>query len=137
MQLLFFSTDILINFRTAIIDDGELIQAPWPVASKYLRGWFVLDLVATIPYELLLTALFPSTFNSKALAWAQLPRFVRFLRLVRERVLHRSCAPGTVSCCLFPSADPLHAHDPRAEVTETCGTPSRDRRVRKPCGEAR
>lgn len=48
---MFFVLDILVNFRTAVLDDGELVQRPAAVAVRYLRGWFALDLVATIPYD--------------------------------------------------------------------------------------
>ena len=51
---MFFTVDMLVNFRTAIIDDGELIEKPREVAFSYIKGWFVLDLIATVPYELIL-----------------------------------------------------------------------------------
>ena len=39
--------DIAVNFRTAVLDDGDLEQDPSAVAWRYLQGWFALDLVTT------------------------------------------------------------------------------------------
>ena len=50
-----FVVDILINFRTTYIDveSGRLISQPSKVAIHYLKGWFFVDLLAALPFELL------------------------------------------------------------------------------------
>jgi len=53
-QDIFFIVDLFLNFRTAILDDGELIQEPKQVARKYAKTWFAVDLIATIPYDRIL-----------------------------------------------------------------------------------
>lgn len=50
-----FVVDILINFRTTFVNtNDEVVSGPWQIAVHYLRGWFVIDLVAAIPFDLLL-----------------------------------------------------------------------------------
>ena len=48
---IFFLFDIAVNFRTAFIQDGELISDPMAVAKNYLRLWFWLDAVSSIPFD--------------------------------------------------------------------------------------
>lgn len=50
-----FIIDILINFRTTYVNgNDEVVSHPGKVAVHYLRGWFIIDLVAAIPFDLLL-----------------------------------------------------------------------------------
>lgn len=50
-----FVVDILINFRTTFVNtNDEVVSGPWKIAVHYLRGWFIIDLVAAIPFDLLL-----------------------------------------------------------------------------------
>ena len=49
-----FIADILINFRTTYIHNGEVVTDPQKIARNYLRGWFLVDAVAAIPFDLLL-----------------------------------------------------------------------------------
>jgi hypothetical protein len=38
---------VLINFRTAVIDDqGDVIYAQTKVATTYLTGWFTIDVLS-------------------------------------------------------------------------------------------
>ncbi|KAJ8886687.1 hypothetical protein PR048_012899 [Dryococelus australis] len=50
-----FIVDILINFRTTYVNNNdEVVSHPGRIAVHYLRGWFLIDLVAAIPFDLLL-----------------------------------------------------------------------------------
>ena len=50
-----FIIDIFINFRTTFVDDNdEVVSHPCRIAVHYLKTWFVIDLVAAIPFELLI-----------------------------------------------------------------------------------
>lgn len=50
-----FIIDILINFRTTYVNAADEVESdPAKIAMHYLRGWFVIDLVAAIPFDLLL-----------------------------------------------------------------------------------
>lgn len=47
--------DILINFRTTFVNgQDEVVSHPGRIAIHYLTGWFLIDLVAAIPFDLLL-----------------------------------------------------------------------------------
>ena len=49
-----FIADILINFRTTFVHNGEVVSDPQKIAKKYVKGWFFIDAVAAIPFDLLL-----------------------------------------------------------------------------------
>ncbi|XP_013793037.1 potassium voltage-gated channel subfamily H member 2-like, partial [Limulus polyphemus] len=50
-----FIIDILINFRTTYVNTNEeVVSLPGRIAAHYLRGWFLIDVVAAIPFDLLL-----------------------------------------------------------------------------------
>ena len=47
-----FVIDILVNFNTAFEKDGHLISSRKKISLRYLKTWFVVDLIAIIPFEL-------------------------------------------------------------------------------------
>lgn len=49
-----FIADILINFRTTFLHNGEVVMDPHKIAKNYVKGWFLIDAVAAIPFDLLL-----------------------------------------------------------------------------------
>lgn len=50
-----FIIDIFINFRTTFVDDNdEVVSNPCRIAIHYFKTWFIIDLVAAIPFELLI-----------------------------------------------------------------------------------
>ena len=51
IQVIFFLIDILLNFHTAYYEDGVLIFDRSKVTKHYLKGWFIADLLASLPYE--------------------------------------------------------------------------------------
>ena len=54
---LLFLIDIAINFRTAYHDNrGHIVIETRKIALHYFRGWFLIDLFASIPFELLIFA---------------------------------------------------------------------------------
>ena len=49
----FFFCDIIINCITPIIDErGAVITDSKDIFYNYLKGWFIIDLFATMPFEL-------------------------------------------------------------------------------------
>lgn len=69
---IFFSIDIVINFRTAFYERGQLIDDPKIVAKKYLYGWFLFDFLAAFPFEILVMSSSSAELTTAA-------RMVRFL----------------------------------------------------------
>ena len=50
-----FIIDIFINFRTTFVDtNDEVVSDPCRVAVNYMKNWFIVDLLAAIPFELLI-----------------------------------------------------------------------------------
>ena len=50
-----FIIDILINFRTTYVNKNDQIVAnPGKIALHYFKGWFLIDVVAAIPFDLML-----------------------------------------------------------------------------------
>jgi len=50
-----FTIDIAINFRTGIVVEGsnsEVVIDAREIRRKYLRGWFFLDLISTVPFDI-------------------------------------------------------------------------------------
>ena len=46
-----FLVDVIINFRTGIHDeDGKVRLEPLVVAKSYLKGWFWVDMISSIPF---------------------------------------------------------------------------------------
>lgn len=50
-----FVLDILVNFRTTVIDDyGNELLEQMEIAKSYLAGAFTIDLLATIPFDVII-----------------------------------------------------------------------------------
>lgn len=47
-----FFPDILLNFRTTYVSrKGEVVSDWRAISVNYLRGWFVVDLLAALPFD--------------------------------------------------------------------------------------
>ena len=68
-----FAADIIIHFNTAFRFRHELITDRKAIARRYLKGWFLIDLLATLP----ITWIFISS------KYTALNRIFRFFRLTR------------------------------------------------------
>lgn len=50
-----FIIDIIINFRTTYVNiNDEVVSHPAKIAIHYFKGWFLIDMVAAIPFDLLI-----------------------------------------------------------------------------------
>lgn len=48
-----FLTDVIVNFRTTYVDNtGHVVSHPPSIVRNYITGWFVIDLLAALPYEI-------------------------------------------------------------------------------------
>jgi hypothetical protein len=83
----FFFFDICANFRTAIVNDKEeLIFSQRAIASKYVSGkWFYIDLVSTIPWELMFVSLNTESTRTvfKLLSCVKMVRLLRLSKFFR------------------------------------------------------
>ncbi|KDO25671.1 hypothetical protein SPRG_08970 [Saprolegnia parasitica CBS 223.65] len=50
----FFGVDILLTLRLAFVDprSGVVVRDPRDIARRYLRGWFLFDVLVTLPWDL-------------------------------------------------------------------------------------
>lgn len=47
-------TDIVLNFRTTFVSKKGEVVSDWKlIALNYIRSWFVVDLLAALPFDLL------------------------------------------------------------------------------------
>lgn len=46
-----FAFDIILNFRMAYTNGHVLVTSPGLMASHYLKGWFTIDLLSTVPFD--------------------------------------------------------------------------------------
>ncbi|XP_074661271.1 voltage-gated inwardly rectifying potassium channel KCNH7-like [Tubulanus polymorphus] len=74
-----FIADILINFRTTYVQSGEVIADPQKIAINYVKGWFLLDAIAAIPFDLLLFG----SGTSDTMTITGVLKTARLLRLLR------------------------------------------------------
>jgi len=80
-----FIIDIIINFRTTYVNSKEeVISNARKIAIHYLKGWFLIDLVAAIPFDLLVQNSSNSPEHTTLVI--NLLKTARLLRLVRVGV---------------------------------------------------
>nr|XP_056711471.1 potassium voltage-gated channel subfamily H member 3 [Euleptes europaea] len=73
-----FILDIVLNFRTTFVSkSGQVVFDPRAIFLHYLTRWFVLDLLAALPFDLLYA------FKVNVYFGAHLLKTVRLLRLLR------------------------------------------------------
>ncbi|XP_050553111.1 potassium voltage-gated channel unc-103-like isoform X3 [Spodoptera frugiperda] len=103
-----FIIDILINFRTTYVNVADEVESdPAKIAMHYLRGWFLIDLVAAIPFDLLLFG----TDTDETTTLIGLLKTARLLRLVRvARKIDRYSEYGTAVLLLLMATFVLIAH---------------------------
>ncbi|KAG7304428.1 Potassium voltage-gated channel sub H member 6-variant 2 [Plutella xylostella] len=103
-----FIVDILINFRTTYVNVADEVESdPAKIAMHYLRGWFLIDLVAAIPFDLLLFG----TDTDETTTLIGLLKTARLLRLVRvARKIDRYSEYGTAVLLLLMATFVLIAH---------------------------
>ncbi|ETL82606.1 hypothetical protein L917_17249 [Phytophthora nicotianae] len=107
----FFFVDILLNFRTAYFDDErKLIYDPRTLFWKYAKGWFLLDLISTVPIDELFQAAVGTSNQTLRLFPTKLLRLFRIARLLKlTRLIKLSRVFGRVrdTVQLSPSTERL------------------------------
>jgi voltage-gated potassium channel len=100
-----FAFDIYLQFTTPIVRGARTITDRRQIARHYMKGWFIIDLLATIPFDLLIPGGAPfSTRLVRTLRLLRLTRVLRVMRLyaVMRRWLHSfSVNPAVVRMLFF------------------------------------
>ncbi|XP_055009087.1 LOW QUALITY PROTEIN: potassium voltage-gated channel subfamily H member 6a [Boleophthalmus pectinirostris] len=105
-----FIVDIVINFRTTYVNQNdEVVSAPWRIATHYFKGWFLIDIVAAIPFDLLIFQ--SGSEEPQTTTLIGLLKTARLLRLVRvARKLDRYSEYGAAVLFLLMCTFALIAH---------------------------
>ncbi|XP_053554356.1 potassium voltage-gated channel subfamily H member 7 [Bombina bombina] len=103
-----FIIDILINFRTTYVNlNEEVVSDPARIAIHYFKGWFLIDMVAAIPFDLLIFG----SGSDETTTLIGLLKTARLLRLVRvARKLDRYSEYGAAVLMLLMCIFALIAH---------------------------
>ncbi|CAO78713.1 Potassium voltage-gated channel unc-103 [Caenorhabditis elegans] len=106
-----FIVDIIINFRTTYVNENDeacqVVSDPGKIATHYFKGWFIIDMVAAVPFDLLLV----STNSDETTTLIGLLKTARLLRLVRvARKLDRYSEYGAAVLLLLMATFALIAH---------------------------
>ncbi|KAH0953108.1 hypothetical protein HN011_004221 [Eciton burchellii] len=110
-----FIVDIIINFRTTFVNSNdEVVSHPIKIAVHYLKGWFIIDLVAAIPFDLLLVGSDTDELGldkDETTTLIGLLKTARLLRLVRvARKIDRYSEYGAAVLLLLMATFALIAH---------------------------
>jgi hypothetical protein len=111
---LFFFVDILLNFRTAYRKGGEDVTNRSSIAHRYLRTLFIVDLLATVPFDALMLGWSGATRSGISIVL--LLRCLRLLRVARLLAIFRRWErqswtnSGSVRIAKFLLVIPLALH---------------------------
>ncbi|XP_032638858.1 potassium/sodium hyperpolarization-activated cyclic nucleotide-gated channel 2 [Chelonoidis abingdonii] len=79
----FFLMDLVLNFRTGIIieDNTDIILDPEKIKKKYLKTWFLVDFVSSIPVDYIFLIV-EKGIDSEVYKTARALRIVRFTKIL-------------------------------------------------------
>ncbi|XP_075764591.1 potassium/sodium hyperpolarization-activated cyclic nucleotide-gated channel 3 isoform X2 [Pelodiscus sinensis] len=81
----FFLADLVLNFRTGIVveDNTEIILDPRTIKRKYLKSWFLVDFISSIPVDyIFLVVDLETQVDSDVYKTARALRIVRFTKIL-------------------------------------------------------
>ncbi|XP_054847427.1 potassium voltage-gated channel subfamily H member 8 [Eublepharis macularius] len=101
-----FIIDIILNFRTTYVSkSGQVIFEARSICIHYVTTWFIIDLIAALPFDLLYA------FKVNVVSIVHLLKTVRLLRLLRLlQKLDRYSQHSTIVLTLLMSMFALLAH---------------------------
>ncbi|CAL9688821.1 unnamed protein product [Knipowitschia caucasica] len=79
----FFLMDLVLNFRTGIIieDNSDIILDPETIKNKYLKTWFIVDFISSIPVDYIFLIV-EKGIDSEVYKTARALRIVRFTKIL-------------------------------------------------------
>ncbi|GBG25384.1 Potassium voltage-gated channel subfamily H member 6 [Hondaea fermentalgiana] len=78
-----FGFDIILSFFTAYWHNDELETSRRRIVVHYLRGWFLIDLASTLPFDHIVAALMHNDNASDVNSSLRSIKLIKFFRLVR------------------------------------------------------
>jgi hypothetical protein len=83
-----FALDVIVNFLAPVMVDGQLVTDRKTIARRYLKGWFVLDVIATVPWDLIFGSAFGGLRLLRLLRLAHIATFMK--RVANANVINAS-----------------------------------------------
>ncbi|KAM3910255.1 uncharacterized protein RB166_021158 isoform 3-T3 [Leptodactylus fuscus] len=80
-----FLADLILNFRTGIVveDNTEIILDPHTIKMKYLKSWFLVDFISSIPVDyIFLIVDLETNVDTEVYKTARALRIVRFTKIL-------------------------------------------------------
>ena len=87
-----FIIDIVLNFRTAVKLEGVLIEDPVKIRNAYLKSWFLIDFLSTVPVDLIFVVGNNDEVGREAAQINKMLRLLRIFKLLRMMKLTRILA---------------------------------------------
>ena len=80
-----FIADVVLSFFTSYIDpsSGEIVQSIKKISLTYLKGWFWMDLLASMPWQATEMILGESATDGETKFYLRILRVVRLFRLLK------------------------------------------------------
>jgi voltage-gated potassium channel Kch len=97
-----FGVDIVLTFFTSYMHKGRRITDRRKIAKRYLRGWFFLDLISTVPFDTIVTMVAGNGDQFRAMEVVRILRLFRLIKLVRVAKLDKFLKDPQVQEILHP-----------------------------------
>jgi hypothetical protein len=87
-----FFIDIVLNFRTPFFDRTVgIVVDPWSIASRYIRSWFTIDFLSTVPIDMIVQLALTGSVGGcggsgssvRSIKLVRVLRLIRLIKLVR------------------------------------------------------
>jgi len=77
-----FCVDVVLNFRTSYCDRDETIVVDGcQIAKKYLKSWFLLDFVSSVPFDMITAGIMPNLTPARLLKIGKIAKVMKLLRI--------------------------------------------------------
>jgi len=86
----FFALDLVLNFCTGYITEDKIVMSRKKSVSKYLRGWFWVDFIATFPLDMIISGIWEGSGAVSLVRFGKVARVLRTLRFLRMMRSHSS-----------------------------------------------
>jgi len=84
----FFLIDVLLNFRTTYVNSaGKRIASCKQIALHYMRGWFLLDILSSLPLDQLSGSLLPDLQPARLLKAGKITKVLKMLKFAKIKDL--------------------------------------------------
>lgn len=106
-----FAADIVMRFQRPVVVGGRRVDDPVEIRQRYLRGWFIVDLLAAIPFDVLAAAATGSVATTiRVFGLLRVLRMARILVLQRDWRVRTSLNPAVLRLSFFAFWIGLLAH---------------------------